>query len=138
MKALKFPASLNKALAWLKGRIYGNKLIVKGIKYIPIICTFLLSLHVFLLLMDVYEPITVGISAVLMVVLLVLLSIRFGFCKLHKAMIIYMGVLTLCICIQEYEGFGLLLRAVRIVMLVIGVVLLVLSALKCKNDECGE
>ena len=125
-------------LAWLKGRIYGNKLLVKGIKYIPIICTFLLSLHVFLLLMDVYEPISVGISAVLMVVLLILLSIRFGFCKLHKAMIIYMGVMTLCICIQEYEGFGLLLRAVRIVMLVIGVVLLVLSTLKCKNDECGE
>lgn len=125
-------------LAWLKGRIYGNKLLVKGIKYIPIICTFLLSLHVFLLLMDVYEPISVGISAVLMVVLLVLLSIRFGFCKLHKAMIIYMGVMTLCICIQKYDGFGLLLRAVRIVMLVIGVVLLVLSALKCNNDECGE
>lgn len=125
-------------LAWLKCRIYGNKLLVKGIKYIPIICTFLLSLHIFLLLMDVYEPITVGISAVLMVVLLILLSIRFGFCKLHKAMIIYMGVMTLCICIQKYEGFGLLLRAVRIVMLVIGVVLLVLSALKCNNDECGE
>ena len=125
-------------LAWLKSLTQGNKLIVKGIKYIPIICTFLLSLHVFLQLMDVYEPITVGISAVLMVVLLILLSFRFGFCKLHKAMIIYMGVMTLCICIQEYEGFGLLVRAVRIVMLVIGVVLLVLSALKCKNDECGE
>ena len=125
-------------IAWLKSLTQGNKLIVKGIKYIPIICTFLLSLHIFLLLMDVYEPITVGISAVLMVVLLILLSFRFGFCKLHKAMIIYMGVMTLCICIQEYEGFGLLVRAVRIIMLVIGVVLLVLSALKCKNDECGE
>lgn len=129
---------LTDILAWLKGFIQGNNLIVKGIKYIPVICTFLLSLHVFLLLMDVYEPVTVGISVVLMVVLLILLSIRFGFCKLHKAMIVYMGVMTLCICIQKYDGFGILLRAVRIVMLVIGVVLLVLSALKCKNDECGE
>lgn len=129
---------LTDILAWLKGFTQGNNLIVKGIKYIPMICTFLLSLHVFLLLMDVYEPITVGISAVLMVILLILLSIRFGFCKLHKAMIVYMGVTTLCICIQKYDGFGILLRAVRIVMLVIGVVLLVLSALKCKNDECGE
>ena len=129
---------LTDILAWLKGFTRGNNLIVKGIKYIPMICTFLLSLHVFLLLMDVYEPITVGISAVLMVILLILLSIRFGFCKLHKAMIAYMGVMTLCICIQKYDGFGILLRAVRIVMLVIGVVLLVLSALKCKNDECGE
>lgn len=129
---------LTDILAWLKGFTQGNNLIVKGIKYIPVICTFLLSLHVFLLLMDVYEPVTVGISVVLMVVLLILLSIRFGFCKLHKAMIVYMGVMTLCICIQKYDGFGILLRAVRIVMLVIGVVLLVLSALKCKNDECGE
>lgn len=129
---------LTDILAWLKGFTQGNNLIVKGIKYIPVICTFLLSLHVFLLLMDVYEPVTVGISVVLMVVLLILLSIRFGFCKLHKAMIIYMGVMTLCICIQKYDGFGIMLRAVRIVMLVIGVVLLVLSALKCKNDECGE
>ena len=129
---------LTDILAWLKGFTRGNNLIVKGIKYIPMICTFLLSLHVFLLLMDVYEPVTVGISAVLMVILLILLSIRFGFCKLHKAMIAYMGVMTLCICIQKYDGFGILLRAVRIVMLVIGVVLLVLSALKCKNDECGE
>lgn len=129
---------LTDILAWLKGFTRGNNLIVKGIKYIPMICTFLLSLHVFLLLMDVYEPITVGISAVLMVILLILLSIRFGFCKLHKAMIAYVGVMTLCICIQKYDGFGILLRAVRIVMLVIGVVLLVLSALKCKNDECGE
>lgn len=129
---------LTDILAWLKGFTQGNNLIVKGIKYIPVICTFLLSLHVFLLLMDVYEPVTVGISVVLMVVLLILLSIRFGFCKLHKAMIVYMGVMTLCICIQKYDGFGILLRAIRIVMLVIGVVLLVLSALKCKNDECGE
>lgn len=129
---------LTDILAWLKGFTRGNNLIVKGIKYIPMICTFLLSLHVFLLLMDVYEPVTVGISAVLMVILLILLSIRFGFCKLHKAMIAYMGVMTLCICIQKYDGFGILIRAVRIVMLVIGVVLLVLSALKCKNDECGE
>ena len=129
---------LTDILAWLKGFTHGNNLIVKGIKYIPVICMFLLSLHVFLLLMDVYEPVTVGISVVLMVVLLILLSIRFGFCKLHKAMIVYMGVMTLCICIQKYDGFGILLRAVRIVMLVIGVVLLVLSALKCKNDECGE
>ena len=129
---------LTDILAWLKGFTQGNNLIVKGIKYIPVICTFLLSLHVFLLLMDVYEPVTVGISVVLMVVLLILLSFRFGFCKLHKAMIVYMGVMTLCICIQKYDGFGILLRAVRIVMLVIGVVLLVLSALKCKNDECGE
>ena len=129
---------LTDILAWLKDFTQGNNLIVKGIKYIPVICTFLLSLHVFLLLMDVYEAVTVGISVVLMVILLILLSIRFGFCKLHKAMIVYMGVMTLCICIQKYDGFGIMLRAVRIVMLVIGVVLLVLSALKCKNDECGE
>lgn len=125
-------------LAAIKTKLGENKLIVYGIKYIPAICTFLLSLHVFLLLMDVYEPITVGLSAVLLIVLLILLSFRLGFCKLHKAMIAYIGIMTLCICIQKFDGFGLLLRGARIIMLVIGSVLLALSAIKFKNDGCGK
>lgn len=134
MKAQNLPARMANVLAAIKTKLGVNKLIVYGIKYIPAICTFLLSLHVFLLLMDVYEPITVGLSAVL----LILLSFRFGFCKLHKAMIAYIGIMTLCICIQKFDGFGLLLRGARIIMLVIGSVLLALSAIKFKNDGCGK
>lgn len=138
MKAQNLSARMANVLAAIKTKLGENKLIVYGIKYIPAICTFLLSLHVFLLLMDVYEPITVGLSAVLLIVLLILLSFRFGFCKLHKAMIAYIGIMTLCICIQKFDGFGLLLRGARIIMLVIGSVLLALSAIKFKNDGCGK
>lgn len=138
MKAQNLSARMANVLAAIKTKLGGNKLIVYGIKYIPAICTFLLSLHVFLLLMDVYEPITVGLSAVLLIVLLILLSFRLGFCKLHKAMIAYIGIMTLCICIQKFDGFGLLLRGARIIMLVIGSVLLALSAIKFKNDGCGK
>ena len=110
-----------------------NKAIVLGIRYIPVACVFLLTLHVMLLLFGVYEPISVGIS-----VALILLSFRFHFCKLHRAMIIYMAIMALCICIQRVNLFGVALTAARVIMLIIGVALIIIAAFKLKDDECGE
>lgn len=123
--------------ARIKGCMNGNRLVVLGIKYIPVICTILLTLHVAMLLMGVYEPFTAGVSVFLILVLLVLLSFRFGFCKLHKAMIIYMVAMTVCVCIQKCDGFGRLLTLFRMIMFGIGCVLVALSFLKgCGNGDC--
>lgn len=129
---------LLKLFADLKGILKSNHLIVLGIKYIPLVSTLLLTLHVAFLLMGLYEPITVGLSAVLLVVLMVLLSIRFSFCWLHRAMIIYMAVMTLCICVQKYDGFGTLVTAVRLVLFAIGVGLAALAIFKKCDDECDR
>ena len=73
-----------------------------------------------------------------MLVLLILLSIRFNFCRLHKAMIVYMALMVLCICIQNANGFGRLLNVFRILMLVIGSGLIALSVFKKCDDGCDK
>lgn len=124
-------------LARTKEVLNGNRLVVLGIKYIPLICTILLTLHLAMLLMGVYEPFTASLSVFLMLVLLICLSFRFGFCKLHKAMIVYMAAMTICVCIQKCDGFGRLLTLIRMIMFGIGCVLVALSFLKGKsNGEC--
>lgn len=124
--------------ARIRNSLEGNKLIVLGIKYIPLICTALATLHVSLLLLDIYEPYSIGLAVLLMLVLLILLSIRFNFCRLHKAMIVYMALMVLCICIQNVNGFGRLLNVFRILMLVIGSGLIALSAFKKCDDGCDK
>ena len=126
-------AKIKDFFAKAKPSLQMNKAIVLGIRYIPIACVFLLTLHVMLLLFGVYEPISVGIS-----VALILLSFRFHFCKLHRAMIIYMAIMTLCICIQRANLFGAALTVARVIMLIIGVALIIIAAFKLKDDECGE
>ena len=126
-------AKIKDFFAKAKPYLQMNKAIVLGIRYIPIVCVFLLTLHVMLLLFGVHEPISVGIS-----VALILLSFRFHFCKLHRAMIIYMAIMTLCICIQRANLFGAALTVARVIMLIIGVALIIIAAFKLKDDECGE
>ena len=120
-------AKIKDFFAKAKPSLQMNKAIVLGIRYIPIACVFLLTLHVMLLLFGVHEPISVGISVALILLLLILLSFRFHFCKLHRAMIIYMAIMTLCIC-----------TVARVIMLIIGVALIIIAAFKLKDDECGE
>lgn len=115
-----------------------NRLIVLGIKYIPLLCTVLLVLREGLQLLGYYEPITAALAVILNVVLLILLSVRFSFCNLHKAMIIYMALMTLCICVQKYDVFGKALDIVRLSLFAIGVGLISLAIFKKCNNDCSE
>ena len=66
-------AKIKDFFAKAKPYLQMNKAIVLGIRYIPIVCVFLLTLHVMLLLFGVYEPISVGIyvAMILMVMIMV-------------------------------------------------------------------
>ena len=125
-------------IAKIKAWFSGNRPVVCAMKYIPVICTLLLSVHIAFLLVGWNEPVTVIISVALLLVLLVLLSFRFHFCKLHKAMICFMALMTLCILLQKYGVFGYTLIIFRVLMLVIGLVLGILAIIKAKDDECAE
>ena len=57
--------------ARIRNSLGGNELIVLGFKYIPLICTALATLHVSLLLLDIYEPYSIGLAVLLMLVLLI-------------------------------------------------------------------
>lgn len=129
---------MKKLFAGLKETLKSNRPIVLGIKFIPVISVMLLTLHVGLLLCGWHEVITVGLSAVLLVTLLILLSIRFNFCMLHKALIAYMAVMTLCICIQRMDGFGQALTIFRTIMFMLGLILSYLAVKKFNDDDCGK
>lgn len=113
-----------------------NRLIVYGIKYLPLVCTVLMTVHIGLLLFGVYEPITVSLTCLLMALLLVLLSVKFGFCILHKLMLLYMSVAFVCICLQNLDMFGCMLKFARIIMFIAGVVLIIFALKKKETDEC--
>lgn len=116
-----------------------NSPIVYGIKFIPFICTALMVVHTGLLVLDKYEPVTITIAAILMVVFLVLLSIRFNFCRLHKAMILYIGVMILCVCVQSLDGFGVVLTIARMLMFGFGMGLMMSAFLnKTDNGNCDK
>lgn len=115
-----------------------NRLVVLGIKYIPVCATILLTLHVGLLLLGVFDPVTIVLSALLLSVLMLLLSIRFGFCALHKATVVYMILMTLCIGLQKLNVFGCTLIFFRIAMLIFGAVLIALLVNKLVRESDGK
>lgn len=123
-----------KISSWL----HSSKLLVYGIKYIPPISVLLMTIHTALLICGIHEVITIGVSAVLLVCLLILFSIKFRFCALHKALIAYMGVTTLCICLQGEDLLGCMLNPLRLIMLLIGIILSVIAFVKLKDDDCGQ
>lgn len=125
-------------LARIRFALNGNRLLVKAMKYIPVICTGLVTIHIALLLLGFYEPVTISLCVILCVALLILLSVRFRFCKLHLAMVVYMALMTMCVCIQKLNGFGSIITAARLVMLILGMVLFVLAIIKGKSDGCSE
>ena len=122
----------------LLARISGNTFVVIGIKYIPLICTVLMTLHVGLLLAGIYEPITVALSAILILTLFILLSLRFNFCLLHKMMIMFLILSAACICLQKYDVFGGILGFVRVLLFGFGCAILGLAFIKWKDDECDK
>lgn len=120
---------------------YGNNIVVKGIKYIPILSTILLTVHVGFLLLGIEEIYTEWLSVlllVLLVLLMVLLSVRFNFCVLHKLLILYMTIMTCCVCVQRLDGFGDALNSFRIVLFAIGAALSGIAIYKINEDGCGE
>lgn len=130
--------SLKGLFSRIKEYLDGNQIIVLGIKYIPVICTALATVHLAFLLMHIYEPYSVSLAVVLMLILLILLSIRFNFCCLHKAMILYMVLMAICICIRKADGFGKLLTVFRLGMFAIGIGLLSLAIFKKCGDDCDK
>lgn len=116
----------------------GNKPSVLCMKYIPVLGTALAALHVAMLLCGFSEPVTMSITVLLLLVLLVVLSFRFGFCKLHKAMILYMCVMVMCVLFQKFNLFGWLLTAFRVIMLTLGIGLVIWACVKDKCDDCVE
>ena len=123
-----------KVKEWFTIKI-GNKPVVYGIKFLPAICTALASLHIGLGLMGVDEVISLGIASALLVVLVVLLSIRFKFCALHKAMIVFLCLMVMCVSLHSKGNVGTVLSFVRLLTFILGVCLVAISIMKHKDID---
>lgn len=124
--------------AKVKSAFVSGHAISSGIKYIPVIGVILLTIHTALLILDIHEVVTVCLAEVLLILFLILLSTKFQFCALHKALILYMSLMTGCICIQKLCGFGESLMGTRWLMFIVGVLLIALAIYKRNEDECGK
>lgn len=123
-----------KVKEWFTIKI-GNKPVVYGIKFLPAICTALASLHIGLGLMGVDEVISLGIASALLVVLVVLLSIRFKFCALHEAMIVFLCLMVMCVSLHSKGNVGTVLSFVRLLTFILGVCLVAISIMKHKDID---
>lgn len=115
-----------------------SKAIVFGMKYIPIIATILATIHIGLLLMGHYEPVTISVATVLLLILMILISIRFHFCKLHKAMVVFMALMVACIGFQTKGRFGPVLTFARLLVFAFGACLSMASIITNKKNDDGD
>lgn len=100
-----------------------RRLIVLGIKYIPVIAAMTYALHTGLLLMGVDLYYAEALVHLLVNLLLWHLSKEFGFCILHKHLIAYVILVDMCIVVQRLNLWGSFLVPARIIVFVIGVAL---------------
>lgn len=96
-------------------------------KYLPVVTAGIMYIHVAVLLTGWNIPIAdkfAGMSVVGTLVAYVA-SHDFGFCRIHKNMLLYTVSVDTCIWIQKYWGFGSLRFELQILFFIIGTAIFV-------------
>ena len=111
-------------------RTLGIKISIIVLKFLPVICAFVMLFHVSLLIskrLDENRVIeatewTISLPAA-PALTAIILSKQLGFCSLHRHFIIYTSIVSYCIKFQNSIGFGNFLTPMRWVMLIVGIIL---------------
>lgn len=107
-----------------------DKLCIIALKYVPIMGTILMTLHVAALLLG-YKLFIFELSVLTIVTLMVMLwSKVFKFCLIHRLSSLYTITVLWCCYIERYIGFGKHLQILRVIFLYIGIILLILLTIK--------
>lgn len=107
-----------------------DKLCIIALKYVPIIGTILMTLHVAALLLG-YKLFIFELSVLTIVTLMVILwSKVFKFCLIHRLSSLYTIAVLWCCYIERYIGFGKYLQILRVIFLYLGIILLILLTIK--------
>lgn len=107
-----------------------DKLCIIALKYVPIIGTVLMTLHVATLLLG-YKLFISELSVLTIVTLMIMLwSKVFKFCLIHRLSSLYTISVIWCCYIERYVGFGEYLQILRVIFLYLGVALLILLGIK--------
>lgn len=124
-------------------KIFRNRrMCIFALKYIPVITSFTMMMHVALLLFGIdysYAEFITGVSFMPAVILL-LMPMAFRFCWLHKSFIVYTLLVDSCIEYQRCFGFGRYVNAYRLIVFIAGVTLFVYLIINFKkyNSSCYD
>lgn len=100
------------------------------LKYVPIVCAFLMLLHVITLILGITLCIAELTVLTLVTIMVVVWSIIFKFCLTHRLASIYTIAVLWCCYIQRFIGFGNYLEFLRISFLYFGILLFILIGFK--------
>ena len=113
---------------------------IVAFKYMPVIAVAILVWHVAALLIGnagVFAENTVAMP-VLPAAVALLWSWAFGYCWLHKAMLVYILIVDTCMWYEQVFGFGALLAPMRWTVLLMGIALLVTLVIRWnKYRDCN-
>lgn len=108
----------------------GEKLCIILLKYIPVICAFIMMIHVLGLIWGSALFISELIVLTLVSFMIMFWSYVFKFCLIHRFASLYTITVLWCCYIQRYIGFGILLEPLRLVFFYLGVILFILIGFK--------
>lgn len=111
-----------------------NKTCILTLKYIPIICAFLMLLHVIVLSCGCTYCFAELSVLTLVSIMILLWSIIFKFCILHKLASAYTITVLWCCYIQRFIGFGKYLDITRLLFIDLGIILFMLLSIKYVED----
>ena len=100
------------------------------LKYVPIICAFLMLLHVVTLIIGVTLYIAELMVLTIVTIMILTWSYLFKFCLTHRLASLYTIAVLWCSYHQRFIGFGIYLEFLRIVFLYFGILLFILIAFK--------
>ena len=110
---------------------------IRSLRHIPILVAFMMMVHIILLLCGISTSVAEIFEVCAGFYMTYKFSVAFRFCALHRHMIYYSYLVTVCIWLQRsFHLFGHYLTLARIVMLASGIILfvhLIVSRLRANN-----
>lgn len=107
-----------------------EKLCVVMLKYVPIISSMVMLLHVILLLCGIKVCISQLTVLSLVTIMVIHWSYTLKFCLIPLCSSLYTILILWCCYIQAYIGFGIYLFTIRLLTLILGIILFISIAIK--------
>lgn len=112
------------------GKVSKEKMCVVLLKYVPIISSMVMLLHVILLLCGIKVCVSQLTVLSLVTIMVIYWSFTFKFCLIHLCSSLYTILILWCCYIEAYIGFDSYLFTARVITLILGILLFVAISIK--------
>ena len=116
----------------MKSPIFNYRHLYRLLRFVPFLMAALILIYAVLVYFGVHPRFLESIAdgGVIASFLLFVESKAFGFCRLHRALIIYTFIVGLCVDFHSLFGFGILLYPMLSLSIAVGLLLVLLSLVK--------